>query len=92
VAEYLSWQLRNALALRGVELLAFAGFVISGVGLYYSLKFLFRSLLDAHNARHALVLNLQEDRMAIYGFQGSALPDIEINSSIKHWTTPCPEA
>jgi hypothetical protein len=71
VAEYLSWQLRNALALRDFELVAFAGLVVSGIGLYYSLKFLFRSLLDKNNDRHALVLDLREDRMAIHGIRQS---------------------
>lgn len=42
MAEYLCWQVRNILALRGVELVAFGALVVSGVGLYYSLKFLVR--------------------------------------------------
>ena len=42
MVEFLCWQLRNLLALRGLELVCFLALVASGVGLYYSLKFVFR--------------------------------------------------
>ena len=46
MAEFLYWQVRNLLALRGFELAGFVALVVSGVGLYYSLKFIFCSRLQ----------------------------------------------